>query len=64
MEQKAKRKYVLKPGNHQFSPKGRAGFNNSNTTDEELAWYLEHFPHITPLFTVINAQRIKKSKLS
>ena len=46
------RDYILKPGNHQFVA-GDAMHNNQNTTDEQLKWYIEAYPHITPLFDKI-----------
>jgi hypothetical protein len=44
------RKYVLKPGNHQFVPGERTHHNNENSTDAALAAYLKAFPYIRQLF--------------
>ena len=45
-----KKKYILKPGNHQFAPGAPAVHHNNNLSDEEAEWYLERYPHITQLF--------------
>jgi len=44
------KKYILKPGKHQFVPGSHAAHDNENLTDEEVEWYLEKYPHITGLF--------------
>jgi hypothetical protein len=44
------KKYILKPGKHQFAPGSPAVHNNNNLTDEEAEWYLERYPHIASLF--------------
>jgi hypothetical protein len=44
------KKYILKPGKHQFAPGSHAVHSNDNLTDEEAAWYLERYPHIAGLF--------------
>ena len=44
------KKYILKPGRHQFAPGSHAVHNNDNLSDEEAEWYLERYPHITRLF--------------
>ena len=41
--------YQLKPGNHAFAPGGPALHNCENTSAEELAWYIEHYPHVKDL---------------
>lgn len=46
------KKYILKPGNHQFAPSSPAVHNNDNLTDEEAEWYLQRYPHIVMLFAV------------
>jgi hypothetical protein len=45
-----KKKYILKPGRHQFAPKSPPIHENANLTDEEAQWYLEKYPHIKELF--------------
>ena len=35
------KKYILKPGLHQFVPGSPAVHSNDNLTDEEAKWYLE-----------------------
>jgi hypothetical protein len=47
------KKYILKPGKHQFAPGSAAIHDNDNLTDEEAAWYLKAYPHIKALFTTI-----------
>lgn len=47
------RKYLLKPGNHQFVSGGEAIHNNENTNDTILAAYLKAYPYIRPLFLKI-----------
>ena len=44
------KKYILKPGKHQFAPGSHAVHENDNLSDEEAEWYLERYPHITSLF--------------
>ncbi|RYY34595.1 MAG: hypothetical protein EOP46_12935 [Sphingobacteriaceae bacterium] len=44
------KKYVLKPGKHQFAPAEAAVHDNDSLTDEAAAWYLEKYPHIHSLF--------------
>jgi hypothetical protein len=44
------KKYILKPGKHQFAPGSHAMHSNNNLTDEEAKWYLERYPHIAELF--------------
>lgn len=44
------KKYVLKPGVHQFAPGSPPVHTNDNLTDEEAEWYLERYPHINALF--------------
>jgi hypothetical protein len=58
---KEKRNYVLKPGQHQFIPRGHL-ITQEATTDAELAWYLEQMPHIAPLFSKINGKRVNQTK--
>jgi hypothetical protein len=45
------KKYILKPGKHQFAPGSPAIHHNDNLSDEEAGWYLEKYPHIAQLFT-------------
>lgn len=45
-----KKKYILKPGNHQFAPGSAAVHDNASLTDKEAAWYLKRYPHIKSLF--------------
>lgn len=44
------KKYILKPGKHQFAPGSAAVHSNDNLTDEEAEWYLQRYPHIAGLF--------------
>ncbi|MBD1383983.1 hypothetical protein IDJ75_01745 [Mucilaginibacter rigui] len=44
------KKYILKPGTHQFAPGSAAVHSNNNLTDEEAEWYLQRYPHIAKLF--------------
>jgi hypothetical protein len=45
-----KKKYILKPGLHQFAPGSAAIHSNENLSDEEAGWYLQRYPHIAALF--------------
>jgi len=45
------KKYILKPGKHQFVPGEHAQHDNDNLTDAEAEWYLERYPHIRSLFS-------------
>jgi hypothetical protein len=47
------KKYILKPGKHQFAPGSAAVHSNDNLNDEEAKWYLEKYPHIAALFIQI-----------
>jgi hypothetical protein len=44
------KKYILKPGIHQFAPGSAAVHSNDNLTDDEAEWYLQRYPHIATLF--------------
>jgi hypothetical protein len=44
------RKYILKPGKHQFAPHSPAVHENATFSDEEAEWYLQRYPHIAGLF--------------
>ena len=44
------KKFILKPGRHQFAPRSPAIHTNDNVSDEEAEWYLEKYPHIAELF--------------
>ena len=47
------KKYILKPGRHQFVPGSHAFHQNNNLTDEEAQWYLAKYLHIALLFDAI-----------
>jgi hypothetical protein len=47
---KMTKKYILKPGKHQFAPGSHAVHDNDNLTDEDAEWYIEKYPHIAGLF--------------
>jgi len=53
-----KKKYILKPGKHQFAPGGAAIHDNDTLTDKEAAWYLKRYPHIRSLFTQLPGRPI------
>jgi hypothetical protein len=44
------KKYILKPGKHQFAPKSPATHSSDNLTDDEAEWYIDKYPHIKSLF--------------
>jgi len=44
------KKYILKPGKHQFAPRSHAVHDNDNLSDKEAQWYLDKYPHIAVLF--------------
>jgi len=44
------KKYILKPGRHQFVPGSYAVHENENLNDAEAEWYLKQYPHIVALF--------------
>lgn len=48
------KKYILKPGVHQFAPNSAAVHTNDTLTDEEAEWYLQRYPHIAGLFVENN----------
>jgi hypothetical protein len=47
-----KKKYILKPGKHQFAPGSSATHHNDNLSDVEAEWYMERYPHIAALFEI------------
>lgn len=47
------KKYILKPGKHQFAPGSPAVHSNDSINDAEAKWYLEKYPHIANLFIQI-----------
>jgi len=49
-DQMTDKKYVLKPGKHQFAPGSPATHHNDNLSDAEAEWYLKKYPHIAALF--------------
>lgn len=55
-----KKKYILKPGKHQFAPKSPPVHDNDNLTDEEAEWYMEKYPHIKSLF--VDSPEVGKSE--
>jgi hypothetical protein len=44
------KKYILKPGKHQFAPRSAAIHENANLSDEDAEWYLQRYPHISAMF--------------
>ena len=46
------RKYLLKPGKHQFAPGEHARHDNNSITDAEAEWYMKRYPHIAKLFII------------
>lgn len=56
------KKYILKPGKHQFAPGSAAVHDNDNLTDKEARWYLKAYPHIKALFTQIPGRSIKTTR--
>lgn len=50
------KKYILKPGLHQFAPGSAAVHCNDNLSDEEAEWYLQRYPHIAKLFATQSAK--------
>lgn len=47
---KSNKKYILKPGKHQFVPGSAAIHHNDNLSDKEAEWYMQRYPHIKTLF--------------
>ena len=47
------KKYILKPGKHQFAPGSPAVHSNDSINDAEAKWYLEKYPHVANLFIQI-----------
>ncbi len=52
-----KKKYILKPGKHQFAPGSSATHHNDNISDAEAEWYIEKYPHIKDLFEISSADK-------
>lgn len=52
------KKYILKPGNHQFAPGEHARHSNDTLTDAEAEWYLGKYPHIKSLFSELPKVKI------
>jgi hypothetical protein len=57
------KKYILKPGKHQFAPGSAAIHDNDNLTDKEASWYLKAYPHIRSLFSQIPARAAKSKQV-
>lgn len=57
------KKYILKPGRHQFAAGAPAEHTNDNLTDEEAEWYLERYPHIAALFEQAAEERTSGTKI-
>jgi len=53
-----KKKYILKPGKHQFAPGSAATHHNDNLSDAEAEWYIEKYPHIKDLFEISSAHKL------
>jgi hypothetical protein len=58
------RKYILKPGTHQFVPGSQPVHHNENTSDEEIQWYLEKYPHIRDLLEAQPEQTVIRKNLN
>ncbi|MDB4926775.1 hypothetical protein [Mucilaginibacter sp.] len=59
------KKYILKPGKHQFAPGSAAIHDNDNLTDKEAEWYLKKYPHIKSLFMPLPSESTaSKQKLN
>ena len=57
------KKYILKPGKHQFAPGSAAVHDNDSLTDAELEWYMERYPHIISLFVPLPPEgKVKKKE--
>lgn len=52
-----KKKYILKPGKHQFAPGSSATHHNDNISDAEAEWYIEKYPHIKDLFEISSTDK-------
>jgi hypothetical protein len=52
-----KKKYILKPGKHQFAPGSAATHHNDNLSDTEAEWYIEKYPHIKDLFEITSTNK-------
>lgn len=55
------KKYILKPGKHQFAPGSPAVHHNDNVNDAEAEWYIEKYPHIKDLFEISSTDESVKS---
>jgi len=51
------KKYVLKPGRHQFVPGAQALHDNENLSDENAKWYMDKYPHIASMFELMPTER-------
>ena len=57
------KKYILKPGKHQFAPGSHATHHNDNLTDAEAQWYLERYPHIADLFETTPEKSVESPEI-
>jgi hypothetical protein len=55
------KKYILKPGRHQFVPGSHAVHHNNNLTDEEAEWYLAKYPHIVSKFDTVPKEPVAEN---
>jgi len=51
------KKYILKPGKHQFAPGSHPVHDNDSLTDAEAEWYLAKYPHILNLFVQLPVEK-------
>ncbi|MES2807029.1 MAG: hypothetical protein V4619_00290 [Bacteroidota bacterium] len=63
------KKYILKPGKHQFAPGEPAIHDNNSLTDKQARWYLKAYPHIQSLFaslpkSILKNQPVKSPTIS
>lgn len=56
------KKYILKPGKHQFAPGSAAIHDNDNLNDKEAEWYLKKYPHIKGLFISLPSEGESNTK--
>jgi hypothetical protein len=52
------KKYILKPGKHQFTPGSPPVHENDGLSDDEAEWYIQHYPHIAALFEEIPGEKM------
>lgn len=62
MAKQTDKKYILKPGKHQFIPGSPTLYDNDTLSDEQAEWWLEKMPHLKQHFEKVPSKK-KEQKI-